>query len=133
MNRHNVEILIVTRSVVLQQGLGALLESLPGIASVKAIRELHSAYAWIEAHQPGIVFLDASLMKNRTEAALERIQVLSPASQRVLLVDDVQEVNLMPKYAEAILIKGISPSALTTIVTNLLSEKGNTYEHNDSD
>lgn len=132
MNRHNEEILIVTRSVVLQQGLGALLESLPGIASVKAIRELYSAYAWIEAHQPGIVLLDASLLKNRAEAALEKIQALSPASQRVLLVDDVQEVNLMPRYAEAILIKGVSPSALATIMTNLLSEKGDTHEHNDS-
>jgi len=47
-------------------------------------------------------------------------------------VDDVQKVNLMPNYAEAILIKGISPSAVASIVTNLLSEKGDEHEHNDS-
>jgi DNA-binding NarL/FixJ family response regulator len=122
--KQNIEILIVTRSVVLQQGFGALLESLPGIASVKAVRDLANAYPWIEMHQPGIVLLDSLLLGPGPETALEKIQSFSPATQRMLLVDDVQQMNLMPRYAEAILIKGISPSALTKIVTNLLSEKG---------
>jgi DNA-binding NarL/FixJ family response regulator len=122
--KQNIEILIVTRSVVLQQGLGALLESLPGITSVKAIRDLEKAFLWIEAHQPEIVLLDSLLLGTRPETTLEKIQSLSPTTQRGLLVDDVQQMNLMLGYAEAILIKGISPSALTTIVTNLLSEKG---------
>ncbi len=130
--KQNIEILIVTRSVVLQQGLGALLESLPAITSVKAIRDVANAYTWIEAHQPKIVLLDAILAGNHPEVELEKIHSLSPVTQRVLLVDDVQDVNLMPPNAEAILIKGISPSALTAIVTNLLSEKGDEHEHNDS-
>lgn len=120
----NIEILIVTRSVVLQQGLGALLESLPGITNVKAIRELTNAYSWIEAHQPQIVFIDLDVIGNNSETTLEKIQTLSPKTQRVLLVDDMEKVNLMPKHAEAILIKGISPSAVASIVTNLLAEKG---------
>jgi hypothetical protein len=49
----------------------------------------------------------------------------------VLLVDDVEKVNLVPKYAEAILIKGAAPSALTAIVTDLLLEKGDDHERND--
>ena len=128
----NIEILIVTRSVVLQQGLGALLESLSDITSVKAIRELANAYTWIEAHQPRIVFIDSDALGNNPETTMEKIQTLSPKTHRVLLVDDVQKVNLMPKYAEAILIKGILPSAVASIVTNLLSEKGEDHEHNDS-
>jgi DNA-binding NarL/FixJ family response regulator len=123
--KQSIEILIVTRSVVLQQGLGALLEALPGVGSVKAVRELANAYLWLEAHQPGIVLLDSILLGPRPEMALEKIQTLSRETKRVLLVDDVQQVNLMLAYAEAILIKGISPSTLTTIMTNLLSEKGN--------
>jgi DNA-binding NtrC family response regulator len=132
MNQQNIDILIVSHSITLQRGLGALLESLPGIASVKAIRDLGSAYAWIEAHQPGIVLLDAILLRNRAEAALEKIRSLSPRTQRVLLVDDMHQVDFVPRYSEAILIKGISPSALTVIMTNLLSEKGEDHEHNDS-
>lgn len=128
----NIEVLIVTRSVVLQQGLGALLESLPDITSAKAIRELTNAYIWIEVHQPQIVFIDLDVIGNNSETMLEKIQTLSPKTQRLLLVDDVQKVNLMPKYAEAILIKGISPSAVASIVTNLLSEKGEDQEHRDT-
>jgi DNA-binding NarL/FixJ family response regulator len=128
----NIEILIVTRSVVLQQGLGALLESLPGISSVKAIRELTSAYAWIEAHQPGIAFIDLDVIGKNPETALEKILTFSPRTRRALLVNDVEKVNLMPKYAEAIVIKGISPSAITSIVTDLLLEEGDDHEHDDS-
>src|SRR5687768_2525427 len=128
----NIEILIVTRSVVLQQGLGALLESLPDITSAKAIRELTKAYAWIEAHQPGIVFIDSNVLGTNPEMSLEKIQTLSPKTRRVLLFADVQKVNLMPRYAEAILIKGAAPSAVASTVTNLLSAKGDDHEHNDS-
>jgi len=124
----NIEILIVTRSVVLQQGLGALLESLPGISSVKAISELTSAYAWIESHQPGIIFIDLDVIGKNPETALAKILTFSPRTRRAVLVNDVEKVNLMPKYAEAIVIKGISPSAVTSIVTNLLSEEGDDHE-----
>jgi DNA-binding NarL/FixJ family response regulator len=130
--KENIEILIVTRSTALQQGLGALLESLPNITRVKAVSELTNAYNWIAIDQPRVVLLDGDTLENTSETALEKIQTISPKTQRVLLVDDVEKVNLVPKYAEAILIKGISPSALTSIVTNLLSEKRDEYEHSDS-
>ncbi len=130
--KENIEILIVTRSAALQKGLGALLESLPAITSIKAVRELTNAYNWIEVYQPRVVLLDVATLENTTETALEKIQMISPKTQRVLLADDVEKVNLVPKFAEAILIKGISPSALTSIVTNLLSEKGDEHEHSDS-
>jgi len=128
----SIEVLIVTRSVVLQQGLGALLESLPRISSAKTIRELTNAYVWIEANQPGIVFLDSNVIGNNPETALEKILTFSPVTRRLLLVDGVEKVNLMPKYAEPILVKSLSPSVVASIVTNLLSEKGYDDEHNDS-
>lgn len=132
MNKQSVEVLIVTRSLVLQQGLGALLESLPGITRVKAIRELTEACAWIESRQPKIVLLDTVLFGNTPGADLEKIHRLSPETQRVLLVDDVQDVKWVPRYAEAILIKGVSPSAVATIVTDLLLSKGAENEGDDS-
>lgn len=128
--KQNIETLIVTRSVVLLQGLGALLESLPGITNVKGIRELTNAYEWMKAHQPKIVLLDSDVLGNNPETALEKIRMICPKTQRVLLVDEIQRVDLTPKFAEAILIKGISPSALTATIINLLSEEGD--EHDDS-
>jgi DNA-binding NarL/FixJ family response regulator len=129
----DIEILIVTRSVVLQQGLGALLESLPEVATVKAIRNLSDAYTWIEERQLHIVLLDEELTGKNTKAALEKIRSLSPAVQRVLLADDVQQVNLLITHAEAVVIKGIQPSAIASTISNLLSTKGEEHEpHNDS-
>lgn len=127
-----VEILIVTRSVVLQLGLCALLESLPEAPIVKAVKDLQFAYAWIEERQPKIVLLDESLATKYPKAVLEKIHSLSLNTQRVLLADDVQSVNLLLTHAEAVLIKGIQPSVITTILTNLLSTKGDEHEHNDS-
>lgn len=68
MRKDTMKAIVCTQSGppnVLQQGLGALLESLPGITSVKAIRELTNAYAWVEAHQPRIIFIDLDV--NRKE------------------------------------------------------------------
>lgn len=120
------EILIVTRSVVLQQGLSALLESLPEVASVKAVRDMSSAYKWIEERQPKIVLLDEDLLAKNQKAALEKIRSISPLTIRVLLANDIQQVNLLLTHTEAILIKGIQPSAVASTISNLLStqEKG---------
>lgn len=122
-----IEILIVTRSVVLQQGLGALLESLPGVTRVKAITNLQSAYAWIREHAPTAVLLDEILLGRNPEAALQKVRELSPETKRLLLVNDANEVKVAAQHVEAILIKGISPSALAGIVTNLLSTEGDDH------
>lgn len=131
MKRKITEILIVTRSVVLQQGLGALLESLPGITGVQAIQELSKTYTWIESHQPKIVLLDVALAGKDSRMALEKIRMLSPDTNRVLLVNNVEDIRWLPQYAEGILIKGESPSTVATIVTNLLFSKGEEDEYID--
>lgn len=132
MNNQSIEILIVTRSIVLQQGLGALLECLPDVTSVKAVGYLQSAYVWIEEHQPKIVLLDEILATKNPKIVLEKILSLSPHTRCVLLADDVQSVNQLLIHAEAVLIKGIQPSAITSTITKILSEKGDEHEHNDS-
>lgn len=119
-----IEVLIVTRSVFLQQGLGALLESLPQISRVKATRDLQSAFTLIGEHQPKIVLLDETLLGKDPLPALEQIRSLSPDTSRILLTDDVQKMDLLVTHAEAVCIKGISPDALASTVTNLLNAKG---------
>lgn len=119
-----IEVLIVTRSVVLQQGLGALLESMPEVASVKAVRNLQSGYAWIGERQPKIVLLDDNLVGNDPNVALDKIRSISPGAKRVVLTDDIREVNLLPTHAEAVLIKGVQPSVVAATISNLLAKEG---------
>jgi hypothetical protein len=73
-----------------------------------------------------------TLTGNDPRLVLEKIQSISTETQRILLADDVHEMTLIPQYAEAILIQGAAPAAITTIVTNLLSSKGVEHERNDS-
>ena len=121
------EVLIITGSIALQQGLSALLESLSGITSVKVMKELSSAYAWIEVHQPNIVLLDEDILGREPSAVLEKIYSLSPQTRRALLANDLRNVNLLLTHAEAVLLKGIQPSAIASTITNLLSAKGDEH------
>lgn len=124
-----VTALIVTRSADLEHGLGALLESLPGMTNVKVIQEMTSAFDWIESRRPTIVLLDLDLSRKDPRNFLERVRALSPETRRVLLVNDLQDVHWVPQYAEAILLKGVAPSSVVAIITNLLSTKGEENEY----
>lgn len=129
MNKRMVTALIITRSVDLEHGLGALLESLPGMTNVKVIQEMTSAFDWIESRRPTIVLLDLDLSRKNPRNFLERVRALSPETRRVLLVNDLQDVHWVPQYAEAILLKGVAPSSVVAIITNLLSTKGEENEY----
>lgn len=124
MNKEITVAVIVTRSILLADGLAALLGAIPQIDEVKIARNVDEAMAQIESLKPRIALIDSVGLGNRPTEVLEKIVLVSPETQRLLLVDGVQEVKWMPKYAEAVLIKGVSPSAVATIVTNLLFPKG---------
>lgn len=116
----------------LAEGLDALLRAIPQIDEVEITRSLEDVLQKIGGKNVGLVVLDAVLCGDETQALLEKIASTSPHTKRVLLVDSVQEMKWMPHYAEAILIKGVSPVAFATIVSNLLISKGDTDEHIDS-
>jgi len=132
METHNNEIVIATRSIALANGLDALLKALPQIDRVWIVKSLEDLCQQVAERKPRIAMIDTTLLGNTPEALLEKLHTLSSSTQRVLLADDVQAMKWMPRHAEAILLKGSSPAAVTTIMTNLLSEKGENHEQLDS-
>ena len=124
MNKQPVRALIVTRSTSLANGLDALLGAISPIDEVQTLRTIDEALTQIESAKPRIALIDAAVIGNRPAEALERIVVLSPETQRLLLVEDMQHVKWIPRYAEAVLIKGVAPSGVTAIVTSLLFPQG---------
>ena len=128
MNKQITIIVIATRSVPLADGLDALLKAIPQIEKVETVRTIEQAVQRVEEIKPRILLLDLSLAGKKPAALLERIILLSPETLRVLLVDDVQDIKWRPQFAEAILVKGVSPSAFATILTDLLLLKGNENE-----
>ena len=121
-------VLVVTHSIPLADGLNALLSAITQIDEVKIARNFESAIQQIEEGKPQIALIDAIMLGKQPEVFLERLLLRSPETQRVLLVDDVQQGKWMPQYAEAILIKGVAPSAIVAIVTKLLSPEGEEKE-----
>ncbi|HET9907638.1 MAG TPA: hypothetical protein VFQ23_13385 [Anaerolineales bacterium] len=116
-------VIIATRSLPLADGLDALLKAIPQIEKVEIIRTIEQAMQRVEEAKPRALLLDLALAGKKPEAFLEKIILHSPETLRVLLVDDVQDMKWQPQFAEAILIKGASPSAFATTLTNLLALK----------
>ena len=132
MNKQITIVVIATRSIPLADGLEALLEAISQIEKVEIVRTMEDAMQRIEDIKPRMLLLDLSLAGKKPEAFLEKIIFLSPETLRVLLVDDVQDIKWLSQFAEAILIKGISPSAVAAILTNLLFLKGDDDEQTHS-
>ena len=130
MNKQITIVVIATRSIPLADGLEALLKAIPQIEKVEIVRTMEDALQRIEDKKPRILLLDLTLAGKNPEALLERILLFSPETLRVLLVDDVQDIKWQPQFAEAVLIKGVSPSAVAASLTNLLLVKGDKNEIN---
>ena len=130
MNKQITIVVIATRSIPLADGLEALLKAIPQIEKVEIVRTMEDALQRIEDKKPRILLLDLTLAGKTPEALLERILLFSPETLRVLLVDDVQDIKWQPQFAEAVLIKGVSPSAVAASLTNLLLVKGDKNEIN---
>ena len=115
--------LIIARSTPLKEGLSALLKAMPQITEVEIAQNMEQALKQIETRSHHLALIDLILLGNQPEILLEKIPQLSKRTRRVLLVDDVQALKFIPKYSEAILIKGTSPSNLTRILNALLQDK----------
>ena len=120
MNKQIIIVVIATRSIPLADGLEALLKAIPQIEKVEIVRTMEDALKRTEDIKPRILLLDLFLAGKKPEALLEKIILLSPETLRVLLVEDEQDIKWQPQFAEAILIKGVVPSAVAEILTNLL-------------
>ena len=130
MNKQITIVVIATRSIPLADGLDALLKAIPQIEKVETVNTIEQAMQRVEEIKPRVLLLDLSLAGKKPETLLEKILSLSPETLRVLLVDDVQGIKWQPQFAEAILVKGTSPSAFATILTDLLFLNGDKNEIN---
>lgn len=131
MNKQPMRAIIVTRSASLANGLDALLGAISEIDEVRIARTMDDAFEQIESIKPRLILIDAVLVGNQPEELLHKIIARSPETLRVLLVDEAQDVKWMPQYAEAVLLKGVSPSALAASLTHLLFPTGEEHERND--
>ncbi len=119
-----MEIVIVTPSDALQQGLVALLGTLPAVTSIQALKDVAAACTYIEQHKPIIVLLELAMLGQNPEGVLDQIKSLSVNTKRVLLVEQPMDTRWLPQHAEAFLIQGTSPATVADLLTALAAQKG---------
>jgi DNA-binding NarL/FixJ family response regulator len=116
--------ILLTDSAALAVGLRALLLSIPPITSVECLVDADSLLEKLENIQPALIVVDASLIGAK---ALRSLRDLSPASRRVIFVDNVSDVVLLQAWiddrTETVIVRGADPAWLAGEFEGLLAER----------
>jgi len=116
----NVLALIIANPGDLQNGLLALLTTMPEIQTVLVAEEADSALRIVTAHRPALVLLDMSLPKQ--DIVLRQIKTEWPKTLCIALIGTVQHAQgATVAMADARLLKGFSPSKFIDTVETLLN------------
>jgi DNA-binding NarL/FixJ family response regulator len=116
--------LVVTGPGSLQNGLLAMLTTIPQIQAVLVAEEASRALRMIADHRPALVLLDVVLPGNEAGAVLKEIKTRWPSTHCIILVDDVrQEREAEAAGAGSVLIKGFPAAKLIATIEGLLSQE----------
>ena len=114
-------ILIAVNASALQDGLLALITTIPQIGVVLVAEDRASAMRMVDDHRPGLVVLDLALFGNKTQALTARLRSQSLPGQTIALADDRRQ----KEEAEAVgidnvLLKGFSTAEFIAAMEDLL-------------
>ena len=113
--------LIITEEPALQDGLVALLTTIPAISAVLIAEDIASGMRMLGTHYPGIVVTDLALGIDDTGALINQIKQELPGTKTIVLTDSPREHSKADTLnAEKVLCKGFSPSVLITVTEELL-------------
>jgi DNA-binding NarL/FixJ family response regulator len=120
--RGNMSVLIVSRPGPLQDGLQALLRTIPQIGTVDRASNAASALRSIAEHRPSLVLLDASLPSDSASALVKEIKSDELWRRCLVLADDVdQRKHIADSGADVVLLKGVLAAKLYEIVKELMT------------
>jgi len=125
MTKEAVLTLILSNAGSLQNGLLALLTTIPQINPVLAEEEFGTALSLIEDHQPALAILDMSIPT--VEEAIRQIKELCPQIHVIVLANSVKEQKHAKELGvDGVLLKGFSAPKLIDIVEKLIDHRGST-------
>ena len=112
--------LIVASPSSLQNGLLALMTTMPQISAVMVAEEASLALRMVKDHHPTLLLLDVNLPEAGT--LLKKVKTDWPLTRCILLVDSVEQKEQVID-ADAVLIKGFPTEKLMGTVEELLSQR----------
>jgi DNA-binding NarL/FixJ family response regulator len=120
MAQKSILALVVSNSGVFQNGLIALMTTIPTINAVLVAEDTKSTLRIIDNHQPALIILDMSLLK--VQDAIKQIKTQWPQIHLIVLTDDLtlgKDVETIG--ADHVLIKGFSPQKLVEVIEDFIA------------
>jgi two-component system response regulator DegU len=122
MTKSQTRALIVTHRESLQNGLQALVMSIPQVDIIGQVDDGSQALEMVREHHPDLVLLDTNLPNDEEWQVLEQIKALWPDIQCIVLADDVhQQREAATLGADIVLLKGFSPAKLAEIIETIVA------------
>ena len=116
--------LIVTGLGSLQNGLVAIMTTMPQIQVILVAEEASRALRMIADHRPALVLLDVVLPGDEEGTVLKEFRTRWPSTRCIVLTDDVQQQQgAEAAGADAVLIKGFPAANLIAAIEGLLSQE----------
>jgi DNA-binding NarL/FixJ family response regulator len=120
MTKKAVLTLIASNAGSLQNGIVALLTTIPQINAVLSADNLKHALSLAKEHQPKLTILEIAWPNIRD--AITQFKTQCASTHLIVLVDDLsQQIEAEECGADMVLIKGFSPHQLTAILENLFN------------
>jgi DNA-binding NarL/FixJ family response regulator len=122
MTNKTVLALVVSSSGAFQNGLLALMTTIPQISAVLIAEDVNTTMRMVGNHQPALVLLD--LPPPVMQDVIKQIKEIRPRIQIIVLAEDIaQKENVEAHGVDYILIKGFSAQSLITIVENIIDNE----------
>ena len=114
-------IMIVINASTLQDGLLALMTTIPQIGVVLVAEDQSSAMRMVDDHRPGLIVLDLDLFGKNTQALTARLSAQSPPGQTIALADDRgQKEEAKAAGIDNVLLKGFSATEFIAAIEAVL-------------
>jgi len=125
MTKKSFLALVVSSPGKLQNGLLALMTTIPQISSVLVAEDVDSALRLIQNHQPTLIIMDISL--HNMKAVIKQIKAQSVQMHMIVLAEDIaQQKEIEALNVDSVLLKGFSAQKLITIMENVLDQRNDT-------
>jgi len=125
MTNKTVLALVVASSGSFQNGLLALVTTIPQISAVLVVEDVYSTFRMVENHQPALIIIDMSLPD--MQDVIKRIKEQCPRIHLIVLVENIaQHEQVKESGADSVLIKGFPAQKLIVIIENIIDRREDT-------
>jgi DNA-binding NarL/FixJ family response regulator len=128
MTKKSILALVVSSSGHFQNGLLALVTTIPSISAVLVAEDTESALRLVENHQPALVILELSSCQ--VQDIITQIKTQWPQIYLIILVDDLMQGQDAETFgANRVLIKGFPPNKLVEVVEEIVASIETNKKH----